>query len=89
MIPTNRPEMIQRASAKIDRATNHTPRLISATFHRGLNGASLFNYGQWQSQEAFEAILRQPGFTPEQPYWEGLARNEFYLYHVVHTQAKV
>lgn len=43
-------------------------------------------YGQWESKEAFEAILKQPGFNPEKPYWEGLARSEFHLYHVVHTQ---
>lgn len=89
MIPTNQPEMIQRASAEIDRAMNHSPGLISATFHRSLDGTRLFNYGQWQSQEAFETILKQPGFNPEKPYWDGLARNEFHLYHVVHTQTKL
>lgn len=88
MIPTNQPEMIRRASAEIERAMKHSPGLISATFHRSLDGTRMFNYGQWQSQEAFESILKQPGFNPEQPYWQGLARNEFHLYHVVHTQVK-
>lgn len=88
MIPTNQPEMIRRASAEIDRAMKHSPGLVSATFHRSLDGTRMFNYGQWQSQEAFESILQQPGFDPEQPYWQGLARNEFHLYQVAHTQVK-
>lgn len=88
MIPTNQPEMIQRASAEVDRAMNNSPGLLSATFHRSLDGTRLFNYGQWESQQAFEAILSQPGFNPDRPYWQGLARNEFHLYHVVHTQVK-
>jgi quinol monooxygenase YgiN len=85
MIPSNQPEMVKRTSAEIDRAMN-SPGLLSATFHRSLDGTRMFNYGQWESKEAFEAILKQPGFNPEKPYWEGLARNEFHLYHVVHTQ---
>ncbi len=43
-------------------------------------------YGQWESKEAFENILKQAGFNPDKPYWDGLARNEFHLYNVVHTQ---
>lgn len=88
MIPTHQPEMIQRASAEIDRAMNHSPGLISATFHRSLDGTRLFNYGQWKNQEAFASILKQPGFNPEKPYWKGLARNEFHLYQVVYTQVR-
>jgi quinol monooxygenase YgiN len=86
MMPVNQPEMIRRTSAELERAMSNSPGLLSATFHRSLDGTRMFNYGQWESKEAFEAILRQPGFNPEQPYWEGLARNEFHLYNVVHTQ---
>jgi quinol monooxygenase YgiN len=87
MIPSNQPEMVKRTTAELDRAINNSPGLISATFHRSLDGTRMFNYGQWESKEAFEAILKQPGFNPEKPYWEGLARNEFHLYKVVHVAA--
>jgi quinol monooxygenase YgiN len=86
MIPSNQPEMIKRTSQELDRAMN-SPGLLSATFHRSLDGTRMFNYGQWESIEAFEAILKQPGFNPDKPYWDGLARNEFHLYHVVHMQS--
>ena len=86
MMPINQPEMVRRTSAELERAMSNSTGLLSATFHRSLDGTRMFNYGQWESKEAFEAILKQPGFNPEQPYWEGLARNEFHLYNVVHTQ---
>jgi quinol monooxygenase YgiN len=86
MMPIHQPEMIKRTSAELERAMSNSPGLMSATFHRSLDGTRMFNYGQWENREAFEAILKQPGFNPEQPYWEGFARNEFHLYNVVHTQ---
>ena len=87
MTPVNQPEMIKRTSAEIEQAMA-SPGLVSATFHRSLDGTRMFNYGQWESKDAFEAILQQPGFNPNKPYWEGLARNEFHLYNVVHVEAK-
>lgn len=83
MMPFNQPEMVKRTTAELDRAMSNAPGLISATFHRSLDGTRMFNYGQWESQAAFEAILKQPGFNPDKPYWQGLARNEFHLYQVV------
>lgn len=85
MMPSNQPEMVKRTTAELDQAINNSPGLVSATFHRSLDGTRMFNYGQWESREAFEVILKQPGFNPDQPYWEGLARNEFHLYNVVHV----
>ncbi len=82
------PEMVKLTSIEVERAMNSSPGLVSATFHRSLDGTRIFNYGQWESKEAFKAILNQPGFNPEKPYWQNLARNEFHLYHVAHTQTK-
>jgi quinol monooxygenase YgiN len=86
MMPVNQPEMVKRTTAELDRAMNNSPGLVSASFHRSLDRTRMFNYGQWESKEAFEAILKQPGFNPDKPYWEGLARNEFHLYHVVYVE---
>ncbi|MBD1852164.1 antibiotic biosynthesis monooxygenase [Cyanobacteria bacterium FACHB-502] len=88
MMPSNQPEMVKRTTDELERAMSNSSGLISATFHRSLDGTRMFNYGQWESKEAFEAILKQPGFNPDKPYWEGLARNEFHLYNVVHVEAK-
>lgn len=88
MMPSNQPEMVKRTTDELDRAMSSSPGLISATFHRSLDGTRMFNYGQWESKEAFESILKQPGFNPNKPYWEGLARNEFHLYNVIHIEVK-
>jgi quinol monooxygenase YgiN len=85
MMPSNQPEMIKLTTIELDRAMNNSPGLISATFHRSLDGTRMFNYGQWESKEAFAAILKQPGFNPDRPYWESLARNEFHLYQVIYV----
>jgi quinol monooxygenase YgiN len=86
MMASNQPEMVKRTTDELDRAMGDSLGLISATFHRSLDGTRMFNYGQWESKEAFEAILKQPGFNPDKPYWEGLARNEFHLYTVVYVE---
>jgi len=83
MMPVNQPEMVRRTSAELERNESNSPGLLSY-LHRSLDGNS-DTYGQWESKEAFEAILKQPGFNPEQTVLEGLARNEFHLYNVVHT----
>lgn len=79
MTPANQPDMVKRTTAELDRTMDDAPGLISAKFHRSLDGTWMFDY------EAFESILKQPGFNPDKPYWEGLARNEFHLYRVVHV----
>lgn len=75
--------MVELASVEILRARVGEKGLISATFHRSTDGTRIFNYGQWESEEAFEDILTRKGFNPEKPYWEGVARNDFLLYRVV------
>ena len=45
----------------------------------------MINYGQWENQEAIENLAKQPGFSKEKPYWDGVAENEYHLYEVVHT----
>lgn len=48
----------------LDRATEdvmrHRPGFISANIHRSLDGARVVNYAQWESAEAFEAMLADP-----------------------------
>jgi heme-degrading monooxygenase HmoA len=87
MLPKNQPEMIIRAASEVDRAMK-SPGLVSATFHRSLDGKRVFNYGQWESPEAIAELVKQPGFRAEKPYWEGLARNEYHLYDVVSVREK-
>lgn len=63
------------------------PGLISATFHRSLDGTRTMNYGQWRSLADFELLLQEPKYKPLSEYWQGLAENEFDLYEVVFTKS--
>ena len=62
------------------------PDLISANFHRSLDGIRTMNYGQWRSLENFEELAKDPKYRPLNEYWQGLAENEFHLYEVVFTE---
>ncbi|MEC4812366.1 MAG: antibiotic biosynthesis monooxygenase [Scytonema sp. PMC 1069.18] len=62
------------------------PGLLSANFHRSLDGVHNVNYGQWRSFADFEELLKDPKYKPLSEYWQGLAENEFHLYEVVYTE---
>ena len=84
MSAENQLKMVELAKEHIKPAMEQ-PGLISATFHRSLDGLRVINYGQWANKEAIEELVKQPGFSKDKPYWEGLADNEYHLYEVVHT----
>ena len=43
----------------------HLPGFISANIHTSHDGRRVVNYAQWQSRDAFEAMLRNPDARPE------------------------
>lgn len=85
MQPENQPRMVDLAKEHVVPAMNQ-PGLLSANFHRSLDGTRVINYGQWENAEAIEELRKQPGFGSDKPYWDGLAENEFHLYEVVFTE---
>lgn len=68
MSPENQPRMIELAKENLPKAIV-LEGLISATFHRSLDGTRVINYGQWRDQETIENLKKQPGFGGESPYW--------------------
>ena len=84
MTAENQPQMIKLAKEHVKSAIAQ-PGLISATFHRSLDGTRVINYGQWSNQDAIKELTQQPGFGKDKPYWDGIAENEYHLYQVVHT----
>ncbi|MCJ8278964.1 MAG: antibiotic biosynthesis monooxygenase [Rivularia sp. ALOHA_DT_140] len=82
MQPENQPKMIELAKENVAKAMK-LPGLVSANFHRSIDGTRVINYGQWSNKEAIENLKKQPGFGSESPYWEGIADNEHHLYELV------
>ncbi|WP_036479324.1 antibiotic biosynthesis monooxygenase [Myxosarcina sp. GI1] len=86
MSSDKQPRMVELAKEHIKPAMKQKG-LVSATFHRSLDGTRVINYGHWENKEAIEELQKQPGFnTQKSPYWEGVAENEFHLYEVVYTE---
>jgi quinol monooxygenase YgiN len=54
-------ELWQRAT---DNVMRHLPGFVSANVHRSLDGTKVVNYAQWESQEAFTAMLQNPEARP-------------------------
>jgi quinol monooxygenase YgiN len=61
---TVEPEQQQRLVELWQRATEEVmrqlPGFVSANVHRSLDGTKVVNYAQWQSREAFQAMLQNP-----------------------------
>lgn len=83
--PENQQRLIELERENVIIALEH-PDLISANFHRTLDGTRTANYGQWRSLDNFEALLKEQKYESVREYWKGLAKNEFHLYEVVHTE---
>ena len=56
------PERVDELLAVLEKATDevmrHVPGFVSANFHRSLDGRHVANYAQWESKDAFDAMLR-------------------------------
>lgn len=81
MPPENQPRMVELAKEHVGPAMS-LEGLVSANFHRSLDGVRVINYGQWENEEAITKLTQRPGFGKEDGYWTGLAENEFHLYEV-------
>lgn len=80
--PANQQRLIELERENVEIALEH-PDLVSANFHRSLDGTRTANYGQWRSLDNFDALLKESKYEPVREYWQGLAENEFHLYEVV------
>lgn len=83
--PENQQRLVELEREYVGIGLQH-PDLISANFHRSLDGTRTVNYGQWRSLDNFEVLLKDSKYIPLQEYWQGLAENEFHLYKVVFTE---
>lgn len=83
----NQPRMVELAKEHVGPAMS-LPGLVSANFHRSLDGERVINYGQWEDEEAIHRLTQRPGFGKEDGYWTGLAKNEFHLYEVLLSESK-
>ena len=58
--PANQEHLIELWQRATDEVIRHLPGFISANIHRSLDGTKVVNYAQWNSREAFLAMLNDP-----------------------------
>ena len=87
VMPENQQRLVELEREYVGIGLQH-PDLMSANFHRSLDGTRTTNYGQWRSLDNFEELLKDSKYKPLSEYWQGLAENEFHLYEVVFTEER-
>ncbi len=56
--PSRADELLAVLEDATDEVMRHVPGFISASFHKSLDGKSVANYAQWESKDAFDAMLQ-------------------------------
>lgn len=62
--PANQQRLVELWQRATDEVMSHLPGFISANVHRSLDGTKVVNYAQWESQDAFTAMLGHPDARP-------------------------
>ncbi|WP_330234813.1 antibiotic biosynthesis monooxygenase family protein [Streptomyces sp. NBC_00566] len=58
--PDRQVELIDLLSRATEETMKHQPGFISANFHASLDGESVINYAQWETEEHYRAMLSDP-----------------------------
>lgn len=56
--PERQAQLVGLLRALTRDVVRHLPGFVSATVHRGLDGESVANYAQWESEAAWRAMVR-------------------------------
>jgi heme-degrading monooxygenase HmoA len=58
--PDRQRRLVERLVAATDEVMRHLPGFVAANIHASTDGATVVNYAQWESEEAFHAMLASP-----------------------------
>ncbi|MDT5196801.1 MAG: hypothetical protein QOH20_3555 [Mycobacterium sp.] len=71
--PEQAPALAALLSDATDDVMRHLPGFVSANIHVSTDGTRVVNYAQWESSEAFEAMLADPTAREHMAKAAGLA----------------
>lgn len=74
--PENQSKPVKALIDATEQTMKLLPGFVSANIHRSLDGRKVFNYAQWQSVDAFEAMRRNPKAIPHMQAAAALAQFE-------------
>ncbi len=62
--PQDQQRLVDSLAESTESAMNRLPGFVSANIHKSFDGTKVVNYAQWESREAFEAMLENPEAAP-------------------------
>jgi len=83
--PGRQQELVDFLIKSTEEVMSHYPGFISANFHKSTCGRFVANYAQWESQEAWENMQKQPGAQAEFAHIYTMANAAFAAYDVTWT----
>lgn len=58
--PSRQAELVALLEDATEQVMRHRPGFVAANLHASLDGTHVVNYAQWESEEAFRAMLGDP-----------------------------
>jgi quinol monooxygenase YgiN len=62
--PEDQRRLVELWQKATDDVLRHLTGFVSANVHRSFDGTRVVNYAQWESREAFQAMLSNPDAVP-------------------------
>jgi heme-degrading monooxygenase HmoA len=86
--PEDQQKLVDMLIEATERTMKNVDGFISANIHKSLDGKRVVNYAQWQSAEAFEAMVKDPEAQKHMKPVMEIATADFHLYEVADTFEK-
>jgi heme-degrading monooxygenase HmoA len=84
--PATQDRIIELAEESTAEVVSKLPGFVSASFHKSSDGLRVVNYAQWDSVEAFEAMMANPATFARHEEMVRLAEDrDAHFYQVVST----
>ena len=83
--PANQQKLLELLARATETSIRHAPGFISASLHRGLDGAKVTMYAQWRSVEDYQAMRANPAPLPYLQQALAIAKFAPGMYEVVQT----
>ncbi len=80
--PAHQQELVEVLVTATEEVMRHRPGFIAANIHAGAEGTRVVNYAQWESADAFRAMLTDPRCQEHMTAALALAKADPQLYTV-------
>ena len=83
--PSRQEQLVELLARATETSVRHAPGFISAKLHRSLDGTKVTMYAEWESNDAYQAMRKDPAPLPYLKQALDMAKFEPGMYEVVQT----